>query len=100
MPRSHSQRIISVIGTQLYQPIADLISKLVAQHYQRPDRVTSSYYEGGYSAAVILLLAASLESLIQRDRYFYRAANPASKPSSVASGYSKTILGYRRHGHL
>jgi hypothetical protein len=94
------EQIISVIGTQFYQPIADLISKLVARPYQKPDRVGSNYYEGGYSAAVILLLAASVESLIQRDRYFYRTANPASKPSNLVGEYSKVILRYRRHGYL
>ncbi len=100
MPQSHSTQIISVIGSQFYQPIADLISKLVAQPYRLPDRVGTNYYEGGYSAAVILLLAAVVESLIQRDRYFFRLTNPASKPTNIASEYSKTILHYRRNGHL
>lgn len=100
MPQRRATQIISVIGTQFYQPIADLISKLIARPYRFPDRVGSSYYEGGYSASVIVLLAASMESLIQRDRYFYRLEKPTSKPSNNASEYSKSILRYRRHGHM
>lgn len=100
MSMHRPEQIISVIGTQFYQPIADLVSKLVTRSYQPVDRVGSNYYEGGYSAAIILLLAASVESLVQRDRYFYRALNPVSRPSDAASQYSKTILHYRRHGHL
>lgn len=100
MSPSHPELIISVIGTQFYQPIADLISTLVGRPYQKPDRVGSNYYEGGYAAAIILLLAASVESLIQRDRYFYRIAKPSSKPSGVASDYSKSVLRYRRYRHL
>lgn len=100
MSRSHPELLISVIGTQFYQPIADLISKLVSRRYQQPDRVGSNYYEGGYSAAIILLLAAAVESLIQRDRYFYRIANPSSRLSNIASDYSKSVLRYRRHRHL
>lgn len=94
------EQIISVIGRQFYQPIADLISKLVARPYQKPDRVGSNYHEGGYAAAVILLLAASVESLVQRDRYFYRTTNPAEKPSNSVAEYSKAILKYRRHRYL
>lgn len=100
MSSRRPDQIISVIGTQFYQPIADLISKLIARPYQKPDRVGSNYYEGGYAASVILLLAASVESLVQRDRYFYRIANPASKTSNFVGEYSKAILRYRRHGYL
>ena len=100
MPTRRPELIISVIGTQFYQPIADLTSKLVDRRYLAPDRVGSNYYEGGYSAAIILLLAASVESLLQRDRYFLRATNPAAKTSGPASDYAKTALRYRRHSHL
>lgn len=100
MPTRRRELIISVIGTQFYQPIADLTAKLVARQYMAPDRVGSNYYEGGYSAAIILLLAASVESLVQRDRYFLRAAKPAARTNSGAIDYAKTVLRYRRHRHL
>lgn len=94
------QQIITVIGSQFLQPIADLLARLTARPYYRPDRVGSNYYEGGYSASIILLVAATLESLIQRDRYFHRRENPGSKPSMLIAEYTKTILRYRRHAHL
>jgi len=97
MAPGKQNQIITIIGTQFYQPIADLCSKLVSRRYQNSDRVSSNYYENGYSAAIILLLAASIESIVQRDRYFYLKINPTSKPSNGVSAYTKNILHYRRY---
>jgi hypothetical protein len=96
----NSPDYISVIGPQLYQPIADLIGKLLARPYQEPDRISSNYFEGGYAAGIILLLAAAVESLVQRDRYFYTRTVPTARPSAKVSEYMKLIHGYRRHAHL
>ncbi len=100
MSATHQDQIISVIGSRLYQPIADLIERLVAHPYQAPDRVSSNYFEAGYSSAIILLLAATVESLVQRDRYFYRRKVPGSNPSSTVSEHMRIILRYRRHAQL
>lgn len=91
---------ISVIGPQLYQPIADLIGKLLARPYQQPDRISSNHFEGGYAAAIVVLLAATVESLVQRDRYFYTRAAPTTRPSAKVPEYMKLVHGYRRHAHL
>ena len=96
----NSPDYISVIGLQLYQPIADLIGKLLARPYQKPDRISSNYFEGGYAAAIILLLAATVESLVQRDRYFYNRTAPTKKPSTKVHEYMKFVHRYRRHAHL
>jgi hypothetical protein len=62
--------IISVLGSQYYQPIVDLTERLLANEYQKPDRVSAGFRESGYAAAIIILSAAALESFVQRDRYF------------------------------
>lgn len=94
------ERVISIIGPQLYQPIADLVTRLLARPYRQPDRVSSKYYEAGYSAAAILLLAAAIESLVQRDRYFFLQAHPTARPSISVADYLKTTLRYRRHARV
>lgn len=66
---------VSVIGSQLFQPLADLIGHMVARPYQKSDQVSSNYYEGGYSTAIILALAVAVESMVARDRYFNRRAH-------------------------
>ncbi|MEO7858888.1 MAG: hypothetical protein ABIU05_00350, partial [Nitrospirales bacterium] len=63
------------IGSQLFQPLADLIGHMVARPYQKSDQVSSNYYEGGYSTAIILDLAVAVESMVARDRYFNRRAH-------------------------
>ena len=93
-------QIISVIGCQLYQPIADLLGSLLNRPYRRPDRVSSNYFEGGYAAALIVLLAAVIESFVQRDRYFHLRTRPAAKPPSTVPEYMKSVLKYRRGAQI
>jgi hypothetical protein len=92
--------VITIIGTQFYQPISDLVSKLVIRPYLKPDSVSSIYSECGYSASIILLLVAMLESVVQRDRYFFLEKNPGTNPSHLMWAYAKDVLHYRRHRHL
>ena len=91
---------LSVLGSRFQQPIADLIVRLIARPYEKPDRLGSGHYEGGYSASGIILLAAMLESLIQRDRYFHSKSNSGAKASTKAVEYLKVSLRYRRHGQV
>jgi hypothetical protein len=84
----------------LYQPIADLLGSLLDRPYRRPDRVSSNYFEGGYAAALIVLLAAVVESFVQRDRYFYVLTRAAAKPPSTIPEYMKNVLKYRRWAQL
>lgn len=100
MSRRKPTQIISVIGSQLYQPIADLLGLLLDRPYRRPDRVSSNYFEGGYAAALVVLLAAVIESFVQRDRYFHLLTRPAAKPPSTVPEYMKRILKYRRWAQL
>lgn len=95
--RSESEMIISVVAPHLQQPVADLVVKLVASGFRRGDRVSANFYENGYAASAILLLATMMESMLQRDRYFLQRSKPRLKPSGDSSKYLKECLGYRRH---
>lgn len=99
MPKSR-QQIISIIGSQYGQPIADLIGSLIARPKQSSDRVSSNHFEGGYAAAIILLLAAHVESFVQRNRYFCVKKKPSRKEGQGVAPYLKTTLKYRRWNHI
>ena len=90
--------IVSVIGSQLFQPIADLIGHMVAQPYQKPDPVSSNYYEGGYANTIILALAVAVESMVARDRYFnHHARGYEDEP---VPEYMRKVYRYRRYVRL
>jgi hypothetical protein len=99
VPKSY-QQIISIIGSQYGQPIADLIGSLIARPKEPSDRISSNHVEGGYAAAIILLLAAHVESFVQRDRYFYVKRKPSRKVGQSVAPYLKTTLKYRRWNHI
>ena len=100
MPRAKPkpEGIVSVIGGQLFQSITDLIGSMVEQPYQKPDQVSSNYYEGGYAAAIIVMLAVAVESMVARDRYFNpRACGHEREP---VHEYMQKVHRYRRHVRL
>jgi len=96
--QTQPEEIISIIGSQLSQPIADLLDRLVSRPYRKPDPVTSSFHEGGYAASLILLLAALVESMVARDRYL----NPNAKgfEGKPVPEYMKHVYSYRIHARL
>ncbi len=98
--RTTSDTIISVVAPHLQQPIADLVAKLIARGFRAGDRISANFYENGYSAAAILLLAAMIESMLQRDRYFVQLSKPSLKTSIDSAKYLKETLRYRRHSHV
>lgn len=100
MRRASSDAMISVVAPHLQQPIADFVTKLIARGFQPGDSVSANFYESGYSAAAILLLAAMLESMLQRDRYFLQQSKPDLQISGDSSKYLKETLRYRRHSHV
>ena len=91
---------ISVLASKFQQPIADLIVRLISRPYTKSDRAGSNFYECGYSASVIILIVAMLESMIQRDRYFVKKACSGTNTKSVAHQYLSETLRYRRHVHI
>ena len=59
------QEIISIIGSQYFAPIAQLVDKWVDRRPVRRDSVGAPFYEGGYAVSVIILLVAALESYVE-----------------------------------
>lgn len=89
--------IISVIGSQYYQPLADLTERLLAKEYQKPDRISTGFRESGYAAAIIILSAAAIESFVQRDRYFNAKGKGAPISELPVAEYLKQANKYRRY---
>ena len=92
------QEIISIIGSQYFTPIAELVDHWVAHHTMRRDSVGTQFYAGGYAVAVILLLVAALESFVARDRHFSKK-QPSQKHVAVPE-YMKEIYRYRGYKRL
>lgn len=96
--KSKPEDSVSVIGSQLFQPLADLIGHMVARPYQKSDQVSSNYYEGGYATAIILLLAVAVESMVVRDRYFNSHAR--GYEGRPVPEYMQQVHHYRRYIRL
>ncbi len=92
------EEIISIIGSQYYTPIAELIDHWVARPSVRRDSVGSQFYSGGYAVAVTVLLVAALESFVARDRHFSKR-QPIKKHVAVPE-YMKEIYRYRGYKRL
>lgn len=90
--------IVSVIGSQYFQPIADLLGAFLKRKSPKPDAVSSGYYEGAYVVSILLLLVAAIESMAARDRHF-NSKPPARKHIPVPE-YMKKMYGYRGHARL
>lgn len=82
MTQSPTEKVISVLGAQFLQPIAHLLDRMIARPYQKPDDVSSNFYECGYAASIILLLAATVESMVARDRFLNPNSNGYEKEPS------------------
>lgn len=68
MPRQR-ESLVTVVGPAYFQPIADLIERLLRRKSNRPNRVQSGYNEHGYAAAIVLLMVAMFESYMSRVRF-------------------------------
>lgn len=64
---------ITIVGTSYFQPVADLIDRLLARPSPGEYAAGTSSRENGYSAAVTVLLVAILESFVSRLRFVRKA---------------------------
>jgi len=67
------------------------VGKLAARGFRTGDRISANFYENGYSAAAILLLAAMIESMLQRDHYFFQRAKPNALQVHVSQWHHDRI---------
>jgi len=94
----YPDRVVTVIGAQLFEPIAHLVGRMLARPFQQSDRVSSNYHESGYAASIILLLAVAVESMVARDRYFNKKA--IGKQGLPVPEYMKEIHRFRGYHRL
>src|SRR3990172_10381712 len=98
MPIWQQNQIVTVIGTQLFGPIANLLDHMLARPFRKSDRVSSNYHEGGYAVSIILLLAVAVESMVARDRYFNKKA--AGYQKLPVPEYMKEVHRFRGYHRL
>jgi hypothetical protein len=95
---AHKDTIVSIIGSQYFQPIADLLGAFLKRTPPKSDAVNAGYYEGAYVVSIILLLVAAVESVAARDRYFNK--KPAARKHIAVPEYMKEMYGYRGYARL
>jgi len=61
--------VITIVGSSYFQPIADLIERLLKRPAPDPGPSGTGDWENGYAAAITVLLVAVLESFTSRLRF-------------------------------
>jgi hypothetical protein len=61
--------IVTIIGPSYFQPITDLVARMIAEKRPRPDPSGSGFRENGYAVSISILLVALLESFVARLRF-------------------------------
>ena len=69
MSQSAIPDIITIVGTSYFQPIADLIERMLQRPSAADNTTQSGHFENGYAAASTVLLVATLESFVSRVRF-------------------------------
>ena len=70
-------KIVSVVGSSYFQPIADLLAKLERYSVKKSNQLQANYYENGYAVSICLLAVVCLESYAARVRYIKKNNTPA-----------------------
>jgi hypothetical protein len=65
-------QLVTIVGSSYFQPITDLLARLMSQSKSASSEVQTSSHENGYCASLVLLLVAMLESYLMRVRYINR----------------------------
>ena len=76
-------KLVTILGSAYFEPIADLIDRLTKPKRSRPNRIKSGERESGYAASCVLLLVAMFESYASRLRWVQGARVPDSTRSAV-----------------
>src|SRR6266542_2155226 len=78
-----SDQLVTILGSSYFQPITDLIARLMGRPKPASNEVQTSSHENGYCASLVLLLVAMLESYVMRVRYINRDRFPIKRISVV-----------------
>jgi hypothetical protein len=76
-------QLVTIVGSSYFQPIIDLLGRLMGQPKPASSEVQTSSHENGYCASLVLLLVAMLESYVMRVRYINRDRFPIKRISVV-----------------
>ena len=87
---SRTEETVSILGAGYFQPVTDLVSRLLKWPPTKRNAVRALYYDNIYAASVVLLMVAALESYATRLRYF-KGAQIAKRPMTVAQ-YIKHVF--------
>lgn len=82
--------VITVVGAAYLQPIADLLEKLLKRPLSKIGPGGTSDHENGYSASLVVLLVAVLESYTARLR-FVRSGEPIAGNLSIPDLLAKYL---------
>ena len=82
MSRPAIPDVITIVGSAYLQPIADLLDKLLKRPVSGVGPAGTSLHENGYSAALVVLLIAVLESYTARLRFVRNAEGVAGNLST------------------
>lgn len=70
--------IVTIIGCSYFQPITDLVAKMIAAKRPAPDSSSAGFRENGYAVSISILLVALLESFVARLRFCRNDELPGS----------------------
>ena len=92
-------QLVTIVGSSYFQPISDLLSRLMGQQKPGSNEVQTSSHENGYCASLVLLLVTMLESYVMRVRYINRDRFPI-KRIPVADYLPQLYPDYQRSNEL
>ena len=92
-------QLVTIVGSSYFQPISDLLSRLMGQQKPGSNEVQTSSHENGYCASLVLPLVTMLESYVMRVRYINRDRFPI-KRIPVADYLPQLYPDYQRSNEL
>jgi hypothetical protein len=83
MTKPSDDKVVSIVGSAYFQPIADLLDDLLSRPKPTANDVKTSQREYGLACSISLLAVVCFESCAMRVRYLNRAVPAAQKRSAL-----------------
>lgn len=87
---TRTEETVSILGSGYFQPVADLVAKLLKWPGTKRNAVRALYYDNIYAASIALLMVAALESYATRLRYFKGV--PSAKARITVAQYIRHVF--------